>query len=190
MTKGQHALSHLLLGSMLVLLPVAARGGDKIAICHLPPGNPENSRTISVDAAALTAHLDHGDQIGECGASCAENGVGCTSNDQCCSGNCADGECAPACTLDGGVCSSASECCGGLCSDQGFCASQCTLGPELDEPPCEFSLPCCPGSGVCVGGFCWADSVTCSLLNEPCNDVAGEVCCFDYVCREGVCVEP
>jgi hypothetical protein len=39
---------------------------DKVTICHIPPGNPENAHTIVVGAAAVGAHLAHGDFEGEC----------------------------------------------------------------------------------------------------------------------------
>lgn len=39
---------------------------DKVEICHVPPGNPDNARTISVSANALAAHLAHGDTEGAC----------------------------------------------------------------------------------------------------------------------------
>ena len=38
----------------------------KITICHLPPGNPENIQTITVGESAVQAHLDHGDEFGDC----------------------------------------------------------------------------------------------------------------------------
>jgi len=37
-----------------------------VTICHYPPGNPDNSHTISVGTSAVTTHLDHGDYIGAC----------------------------------------------------------------------------------------------------------------------------
>lgn len=40
--------------------------GEKITICHIPPGNPENAHTIRVSINALEAHLNHGDTIGSC----------------------------------------------------------------------------------------------------------------------------
>ena len=40
-------------------LPV--RAGDKVDICHIPPGNPENTHVISVDASSVPAHFAHGD---------------------------------------------------------------------------------------------------------------------------------
>jgi hypothetical protein len=39
---------------------------EKVLICHIPPGNPENAHTISVAAAAVPAHLAHGDTLGPC----------------------------------------------------------------------------------------------------------------------------
>lgn len=48
--------------------PAAAVAGvDKVTICHIPPGNPDNAHTIVVGAPAVPAHLDHGDSLGECG---------------------------------------------------------------------------------------------------------------------------
>jgi hypothetical protein len=35
-------------------------------VCHVPPGNPQNAHTIRVGAAAVPAHLDHGDYLGPC----------------------------------------------------------------------------------------------------------------------------
>jgi hypothetical protein len=38
----------------------------KVAICHVPPGNPDAAHTILVDAAAVPAHKAHGDTLGPC----------------------------------------------------------------------------------------------------------------------------
>jgi hypothetical protein len=38
----------------------------KVSLCHIPPGNPANAHTISVGAAAVRAHIAHGDKIGSC----------------------------------------------------------------------------------------------------------------------------
>lgn len=62
----------------LALLPVLAlivsapatqaqgRGQEKVTICHIPPGNPDNAHEITVGAPAVPAHLAHGDTLGEC----------------------------------------------------------------------------------------------------------------------------
>ncbi len=44
-----------------------AGGGEKVRVCHIPPGNPGNQNVISVDASAVQAHVDnHGDYLGDC----------------------------------------------------------------------------------------------------------------------------
>ncbi len=42
------------------------RADGKVVICHIPPGNPSNAQTITVSAAAVSAHLSHGDTLGAC----------------------------------------------------------------------------------------------------------------------------
>jgi hypothetical protein len=37
-----------------------------VVICHHPPGNPTNERTLSVGESAVPAHLAHGDELGPC----------------------------------------------------------------------------------------------------------------------------
>ena len=39
---------------------------DKVMLCHIPPGNPGNAKTITVGASAVAAHLAHGDTLGPC----------------------------------------------------------------------------------------------------------------------------
>src|SRR5262249_60154746 len=46
----------------------ATTASGKVAICHVPPGNPANAHSILVDASAVPAHLAHGDYFGACGA--------------------------------------------------------------------------------------------------------------------------
>lgn len=43
--------------------------GNKVTICHVPPGNPENAHSITINVNALDAHLAHGDTIGDCDGS-------------------------------------------------------------------------------------------------------------------------
>jgi LPXTG-motif cell wall-anchored protein len=45
---------------------VAGSGNDKVVICHIPPGNPDNAHTIVVSENAVPAHLAHGDTLGPC----------------------------------------------------------------------------------------------------------------------------
>ena len=47
--------------------PCADEDGDgRVAICHVPPGNPNNAHTITVSVNAVPAHLAHGDYCGPC----------------------------------------------------------------------------------------------------------------------------
>lgn len=51
---------------------VQAFAGEKITICHIPPGNPDNPQTLSVSENAYRGHFDnngvshHGDYLGPC----------------------------------------------------------------------------------------------------------------------------
>ena len=41
--------------------------GDKVCICHIPPGSPDNLHTICISESAVPAHIrNHGDYLGEC----------------------------------------------------------------------------------------------------------------------------
>lgn len=39
---------------------------EQVAICHYPPGNPDEHHTIVVDVTAVPAHRAHGDTLGPC----------------------------------------------------------------------------------------------------------------------------
>jgi hypothetical protein len=41
-------------------------GRNKVTICHIPPGNPDNAHEITVGEPAVAAHLAHGDDLDEC----------------------------------------------------------------------------------------------------------------------------
>jgi hypothetical protein len=51
----------------------------KIEICHIPPANPSNFRTITFSENELDAHLIHGDLVVSCNENC---------NELCSDGNC------------------------------------------------------------------------------------------------------
>ena len=44
----------------------SAEGEDKVVICLIPPGNPENAHLITVSASAVDAHLANGSTLYEC----------------------------------------------------------------------------------------------------------------------------
>jgi hypothetical protein len=60
----------ILLFSLLFSVSVSA--GNKVTICHVPPGNPGNPQTLHVSENALRGHFDnngklhHGDYLGAC----------------------------------------------------------------------------------------------------------------------------
>jgi len=44
-------------------------GGEKqMTICHIPPGNPSNKKTLTIGESAWPAHQSHGDSEGACKA--------------------------------------------------------------------------------------------------------------------------
>ncbi len=45
-------------------------GNGKVDICHIPPGNSNNTQNLSVNVSAVQAHLAHGDSLGTC-SSCS-----------------------------------------------------------------------------------------------------------------------
>jgi hypothetical protein len=53
---------------LVTLAPAPVQSGqEKVTICHIPPGNPDNAHTIVVAAPAVPAHVQlHGDTLGEC----------------------------------------------------------------------------------------------------------------------------
>ncbi len=49
-----------------VQVQAQAQTEQKVVICHIPPGQPDNKITMEVGISALQAHIDHGDKIGPC----------------------------------------------------------------------------------------------------------------------------
>ncbi len=48
------------------LPPSGKKGKKKVAVCHIPPGNPGNAHTIYISSNAVNPHLAHGDILGDC----------------------------------------------------------------------------------------------------------------------------
>lgn len=57
---------------------------DKVCLCHIPPGNPDNAHTVCVGSSAVQAHFDHGDTMGACQSMCGDTFPEC-------GGTCPDG---------------------------------------------------------------------------------------------------
>lgn len=45
---------------------LCGNNNNKVLICHVPPGNPNNAQTNCVNSNAVQSHLNHGDYLGEC----------------------------------------------------------------------------------------------------------------------------
>jgi hypothetical protein len=142
--SGQHC--NELVGSCL---PGGTVGdGRKIEICHIPPGCPDNFRTIEVSACAYGAHIGHGDVPGECPECFLDK-------------HCATGEFCSAngdCHSPDGSCDSDADCVNGqICNGNGQC-----VDPDGD---CSTDADCvngqvCNGNGQCVDpdGDCSTDA--------------------------------
>ncbi len=40
--------------------------GNKVIICHVPPGNPDKAKEITINKNSVQDHLNHGDYAGYC----------------------------------------------------------------------------------------------------------------------------
>jgi len=46
----------------------SSSSSSKVAVCHIPPGNPSARKTLYLPPTAVPAHLAHGDYLGTCDA--------------------------------------------------------------------------------------------------------------------------
>jgi hypothetical protein len=101
--------------------------GEGVTLCHLPPGNPENAHTLTVGAAAVKAHLRHGDHLGDCegtsepdaGTPPTDGGTTTPAPDAGTPGPVDGGQ---SCAGRSQVCGSGLPCCTGLTCQAGFCS--------------------------------------------------------------------
>lgn len=80
------AISALLAMTFAILLisKPANAGPSKVEVCHIPPDDPGNFHTITVNQNALPAHIAHYDLGGACDGACAalcDDGDVCTFED-------------------------------------------------------------------------------------------------------------
>lgn len=134
-------------------------------------------------------------ETGTCVTPCTEDGAACSDNDDCCNGSCHNGTCGTACGSNGNSCETGDDCCSGICTDTSkTCASDCTIGGELNGPDCTEELDCCQGYGVCIIDLCYSgEGIMCAKLGEYCNlddELNAVFCCFGNSCRDNVCVAP
>ena len=62
--RGVVAVSIVL--SVVILSVFVFAAGNTVTICHVPRGNFEKSRTLTINEKALNKHLNHGDYLGAC----------------------------------------------------------------------------------------------------------------------------
>ncbi|MEO6193299.1 MAG: calcium-binding EGF-like domain-containing protein [Thermoanaerobaculia bacterium] len=164
---------------LLALLSFGAPAwAAKVTICHVPPGNPSNFHTITVDDNALPAHLGHGDLVGACSANCSQL--------------CNDGN---ACTID--ACDAGGHCAATHppvnCNDSNACttdscnpATGCASAPKtcVDGNLCTVDS-CDPMTGNCVfpPAACPIDQ-TCNPANGNCESTGA---CASNPCAHGTC---
>ena len=58
--------------ALLLAATAAAAPRGKVELCHLPPDNPENTQTLTVNQRDVDDHLAHGDFLGACPPTAAE----------------------------------------------------------------------------------------------------------------------
>ncbi len=122
------------------------KAAAKVTVCHVPPGNPANAHEIVVGAAAVAAHLAHGDRVGAC---VAVEPVCAPGAQLACYGG-------PAATAGIGVCVAGVQVCNAAGSAYGACAgavlpSAEACGDGLDND-CDGSV-----DEGCVGNRVWDD---------------------------------
>jgi len=65
-TSIARAAGLILIASLAAVTSPAQARDNKITICHVPPGNPDNAHTITISENAWPAHQSHGDSRGPC----------------------------------------------------------------------------------------------------------------------------
>ena len=186
----------LIAATSLLAASASAAPAQKVEVCHIPSGNPDNFHTITISENALAAHLAHGDVTGSCNAICD---LLCSDNNRCTidhNGNCEESGCLPPnerpqvncddgdiCTEDeicdpidgcaneprpGNSCNDGDACTDGdVCDESGECA-----GDKIDN--CCIYVGDCDDGDLCTNDFCDGvpenPSGTCSHADVECED--------------------
>lgn len=158
-----------------------AKGNEeKVELCHVPPGNPDNPQTLRVGRQALDAHLKNhpGDSAGPCPQPClCDDGNPCT-NDAC---------------NDAGECVSTPKDCedGNVCTKNACdpATGECTSVPDMEGLPCNDEV-LCTGPDQCVGGVCKGEPIENCCRNDTDCETDGRLCTID-TCNEatGECAQ-
>ncbi|MFO1434669.1 MAG: hypothetical protein U1F76_32065 [Candidatus Competibacteraceae bacterium] len=184
---------------------VASAGGEKVTLCHVPPGDPNNPQELVVAPSAAKAHLKNhaGDHLGPCAKppECQTDNQ-CNDANPCTTDTCtAAGACqhaavscddGNACTIDacsteqggcvfvpapGGTCDDSNACTGAdTCNDQGACVGAAITGCCLTDADCN-------DSNACTADVCNTTTHTCSNT-ETTPPISAE--CHIYICDPAV----
>lgn len=148
---------------ILLFCSTVFAGSTKVEVCHVPPDDPENFHTITINANALPSHLAHGDLGEACNALCAalcDDGNACTIDD---SGDCELNGCPT--NPEQVDCDDYNECTADSCDPSNGCANTPRLGEACDDGAVCTGPDACNANGECTGSA--IDS--CCLGNEDCS---------------------
>ena len=164
----------LVLCTIFAFVSAAPAWAAKVKVCHVPPGNPSNFHTITIDDNAVQAHLAHGDLLGSCAAHCdqlCDDGNPCTqdacdANEHCVLNHppvsCDDGN---ACTID--TCDPTDGCHSTpkTCQDTDLCTVN-TCDPLTGA--CAFPPVACPAGQACnaSNGSCETTAAACPCVDQ------------------------
>jgi hypothetical protein len=118
----------------------------KIAVCHIPPGNPANWHTICISKHAVKTHEDHhGDHLGACQPDSGGGGAG--------AGGSSSGSGGSTSTSSGSGGSTSTS------SGSGGSTSGSNSSPQVDNCPQEYPNAClssndCAQQEQCLLGCC------------------------------------
>jgi len=121
--------------------------GEKVKICHIPPGNEDNKKTLEIAEDAVESHLVHGDYLGECEGD--EDEVKDIDDIEDCDNGCVLGDkCYPI----------------GYRKDSKFCSDEDEFVEYTEQTEsCENNFEC--KSNVCVSGECVSEGMIKKILN-------------------------
>ena len=157
----------------------------KVAMCHVPPGNPQNAHVTCIAPSGCNGHQnDPGDCV--CGlvpSDCLSGGQPFPQ--------CADTRCRP-----NGDCQATGQTCGGACDLGDF---PCPEPPITSVPNCRCLLAgktgtcvTCPTERICGSECCQAGQICCGNIcvdaSSVCGGICGNVCTAEETCCGSECV--